>query len=236
MPRSEELARAVKNLQWLVGSVERFYSSKGKLGRAAIENMMRRTIPVEDDDTKPRQECVDDMSLRNKFPKAADGVTDMHAPATYNAWILSGEPENIYMRGTPTVVRVSVDSIGGHKAAIKMLQESLPFSMELNVPGGDLVAEAGAGGVRHVSGELDPELRLSGGHAASFIIPEGERLTLKITAGQQPAEFSISTRLETNRENGLSADEKNISEQVLRLRPGESRSFLIAGRKPVEAE
>ena len=236
MPRSEELARGVKNMQWLVGSVEHFYSSGGKLGHDAIEKVMRRAIPVEDDDTQPELVGADARAARRRFPREVDGVTDMHGAATYNAWILSGEPEEIYMRGTPTVVRISAEKAGGRKTSIRLLQESLPFSLEISVPGSVAVAGAGSGGAWQAQGELDPELHLVGGHAASFIIPEGERLAIEITAGQQPVELTLSTRLEANRENGLPVDGKNISEQVLRLGLGESRRFLIAGRRPVQAE
>ena len=236
MPHSEELARGVKNMQWLVGSVEQFYGSKSRLGHDAIEKMMRRRIPAEDDDTQPEFASADAKAVKRKFPREADGIMDMHAAATYNAWILSGKPEEIYMRGTPTVVRVNADRVGGKKTSIRLLQESLPFALEISVPGGSAVAGAGTDGAWQARGELDPELYLVGGHAASFTIPEGERLAMEVTASQQPLELIISTRLEANQENGLSAEDKNISEQVLRLGPGESRRFLIAGRRLVKAE
>lgn len=236
MPRSEAFARGVKNLQWLVGSVEHFYTSRGKLGHDAIEKVMRRTIPVEDDDRKPELDEGRVGAVQRRYPREVNGATDMHAPATYNAWILAGEPEEIYMRGTPTVVRVSAVSVDGQEPGISLLQDRLPFFMEVSVPGGSPVAGAGDDGVWQARSEMDPELKLTGGRTASFVIPEGERLVLELTAGQQPVELTLSTRLEANAENGLPREEKIISEQLLRLQQGESYSFLITGRKPVKVK
>ena len=226
--KSEYPARSVKNLQWLVGSVERFYRRGDRLGHKAMERGIRKNIPVGD---MAAAESWEQSVVPVKMKDDVKRLEYAHAAVTYNVWLLSGEAEDIYMRGTPTEVRILAETVDGNKLPVTLLAEGVPFAAQISVPGGETVAAVYERGGQQVMGELDPELRTAGGHAASFVIPEGERLQVTLTATEGDTDFLLTTRLEPNEENGLAADTGYISEQRFLLPQGESCSFLIRNRE-----
>lgn len=228
--RSEFIARSFKNLQWAVGSVDHFYKRGDFLGHEAMTNAIRRRIPAENaagyEDDDKWHEKASPKEFRSEYRRMAAA----HDAATYNAWLLAGEPESIFMRGTPTVVHVTAEAVNGQKLNVHFLEAGIPFGLQAAVPGGAVVAEADSQGARHIEGELDPELLTVGGRTVRFIVPEGERLLMTITAGDTAIALCLTTRLEANAENGLSPEQPYISENRLILSPGEVRTFQINNR------
>lgn len=227
MPGSEDFARAVKNMQWAVGSVERFYKRRGKLGHTAMTNALRKALP----ETGEGNSRGFTEMLEEKNNEVALAAMNMHSADTYNAWLLSGKPEEIYMRGTPTLCRLRLVGEGGQPVGAKLLQGQLPLEIILSLPEGEAVAVYQDGEIRQQPHAVDPELK-SYSRMASFTVPEGEKLGLQVRvpeAGKEIA-FELSTCLEANEENGLAKTQKPLSIVRRKLKPGESASFLIDNR------
>ena len=231
MPGSEDFARAVKNLQWAVGSVERFYKSRGKLGHTAMANALRKALP----ETGEGSGRGFTEMLRERNNEIALSAMNMHSADTYNAWLLSGEPEEIYMRGIPTLCRLRLDEEGGRPVGARLLQGRLPLEIILSLPGGEEVAACREGEASHRQHAVDPELKAYS-RAAFFTVPEGERLELqvKVPPSGHEAASEISTGLEANEENGLAKEQQPLSLLKRKLTPGESARFLIDNRRAKE--
>ena len=226
MPGSEDFSRAVKNMQWAVGSVERFYKRRGKLGHTAMVNALKKALP-ENEEGKSFTEM-----LQERNHATALAAMNMHSVDTYNAWIISGEPEDIYMRGTPTLCRLRLKEDGGKSAEVHFLQGQLPLEIALALPGGETAATWEAGTVTQAEHGIRTELQVYS-RLASFTVPEGERLQVTVKAPAEGAEttFELSTCLEANGENGLDKHQRAISSVLKKLRPGESVSYLIDNRQ-----
>ena len=229
MPGSEDFSRAVKNMQWLVGSVERFYKRGDKLGHAAMANAIKKALP-EDGEGKSFTEM-----LQERNHEAALAAMNMHSADTYNAWIVSGEPEEIYMRGTPTLCRLRVEGEGGQPAEVKLLRGQIPLEITLSLPAGETVAACKAGEVVQENHGVRTELQAYS-RMASFIVPEGEKLQVTVKAPEEGKEvaFELTTKLEGNVENGLGQYQQAISVAKKKLKPGELVSFLIDNRRVKE--
>lgn len=228
--RSEEAPRAVKNLQWAVGSVTRFYKRRGKLSHAAMVNGVRRMLQEGDNRTGLSG------AMEQKIPEEGRAVLRMHAADTYNAWLQAGAPEDIYLRGTPTRVRVRLESQGENYSGIALLQGTFPAELRLSLPEGEEVAALKEGkAVLSPHGERAELMSLSS-RTASFLVPEGEKLEVSVTLpeGAERSLLTISTELEANGENGLEKTQKPVSVLQKTLQPGESAAFLIDNRRAVE--
>lgn len=232
LPGSEWLARDMKGMQWMVGSVNAFYRKNVLLSHEQFAAAMRG-LPQDEDE---RADAYYDgaMKLMAKwFPKEKAGFEDMHSPATYNAWILSGEPKDIYMRGTPSAVSIRLEKTVAESAARKhRVGEILgkapqfPFDLEVRVPGGETV-------LRLKDGKLDPtcqthgyELKLQNGNEAIFTVPEGEKVEAVVTA-QKEMKLEAVVRLEANKENGESAAAAPVGETKLSLQKDKAQVITI---------
>ena len=226
MPGSEECARAVKNMQWVVGSVERFYKRRGKLGHTAMVNAIRKAMPETGEGNQTGNTAGIMEVLQEKNPKVAQAALNMHAADTYNAWLLSGGPEEIYMRGTPTLCRLRVEGEGRQPAALNPLQGQLPLEIKLSLPEGEEVAAYKEGKASHQPHTVNSELKAYS-RMASFIVPEGERLELqvKVPEAGQEISFELFTSLEANDENGLDKVQEPISAVKRTMQPGESEEI-----------
>jgi len=231
VPGSEDFARAVKNMQWAVGSVERFYRRRGKLGHTAMVKAIKRYMPEKGADSG---EGFTEM-LRKRKSKMALAAMNMHSADTYNAWMVSGEPEEIYMRGTPTVCRIYVEGEDGQPSAVKLLQGQLPLEITLSLPAGETVASCKAGEVVQENHGVRTELQAYS-RVASFTVPEGEKLQVTVKAPEKGKEvaFELTTKLEANVENGLGQYQQVISVAKKKLKPGELVRFLIDNRRVKE--
>ena len=231
MSGSEDFARAVKNLQWAVGSVERFYKRRGKLGHTAMVNFIKRSLP----ETGEGSGKGFTEMLAEKNDEAALAVMNMHSADTYNAWILAGEPQEIYMRGTPTRCRLRVEGGGDKLVELKSLQGNLPLEITLALPGGEEVATYKDGETIQQAHAVNPELKAYI-RTASFTVPEGEKLEVRLKAPEegQKIAFELSTTLEANGENGLDKHQRPISAARKALKPGETVRFLINNRRARE--
>lgn len=231
MPGSEDFARAVKNMQWAVGSVERFYKRGDRLGHTAMVNFIRKALPETGEGSG---KSFTEM-LEEKNSEVALAAMNMHSADTYNAWILSGEPQEIYMRGTPTRCRLRLGGEGEKLLDLKLLQGNLPMEIVLALPEGEEVASyRNAETIRQVHA-VDPELKAYG-RFATFTVPEGEKLEVRVKAPEDGHEvaFELSTSLEANGENGLDKHQRPIAAARKVLKPGETARFLINNRRPKE--
>lgn len=231
MPGSEEFARAVKNMQWVVGSVERFYKRRGKLGHTAMTNALKKALPETGEGLQTGNTAGLSEVLQEKDPEIAQAALNMHSADTYNAWLLTGEPKEIYMRGTPTLCRLRLEGEGDQPVGAKLLQGQLPLEITLSLPEGEEVAAYQEGEIRQHPHAVEPELK-SYSRMASFTVPEGEKLELQVRAPEAGGEFAfeLSTELEANEENGLPKVQKPLSVIKRKLKPGEAASFLIDNR------
>lgn len=230
LPGSERLARDVKNLQWAVGSVSHFYHRSGKLGYRGASATLASIIPVEDDDRVTEPYTGGLKIFERRHPREMAGAEDMHAPATYNAWLLSGGPQDIYLRGTPTVVALRVMEKDGN---VHLLQGQIPFEAEITIPSGEELATLDAGKAEPITGQADCELQTVGSRLATFVVPEGEKLSVRLTARDKDTSLCITTKLEANLENGLSAAAPAIDDKQIVLKKGETKSFTIVNRRLV---
>ena len=236
MPGSEEFARAVKNMQWAVGSVEKFYKRRGKLGHTAMVNAIKKTMPETEEGCQTGNQAGISEVLLEKDPEIANAALNMHSADTYNAWLLTGGPQEIYMRGTPTLCRLQVDFEGGQPVKMEPGQGGIPLEIILSLPGGEDISSYVDGSITHQTHSVDPELKVYG-RMASFTVPEGERLEVRVKAPESGAEiaFQLVTSLEANEENGLEKYQQPLSSARKILKPGESARFLIDNRKAGEA-
>lgn len=233
MPGSEDFARAVKNMQWAVGSVEKFYKRRGKLGHTAMVNAIKKSMPESGEQAASGVGFTE--MLQEKNPEAARSAMNMHSADTYNAWILSGEPKEIYMRGTPTLCRLQVDFEGKQPVKVNPGQSGIPLEITLSLPGGEETASYLNGSITHQSHSVDSELKVYG-RMASFMVPEGEKLevSVKVPDSGEEIAFQLVTSLEANEENGLEKYQQPLSLARKILKPGESARFLIDNRKAGE--
>ena len=237
MPHSEDFARAVKNMQWVVGSVEKFYKRRGKLGHSGMVHAIEKTMPVTEDGQQTGNVAGITEVLQEKNPEVAQAALNMHSADTYNAWILSEEPHKLYMRGTPTLCRLQVTAEGGRQAKVNLLEGQIPLEITLSLPEGEAVSAYKDGEVSQQPHSVDPELK-SYSRMATFIVPEGERLEVQVKAPQEGGKiaFELATTLEANRENGLDKMQKPLSSVQRTLKPGESASFVIDNREAKEVK
>ena len=237
MPHSEDFARAVKNMQWVVGSVEKFYKRRGKLGHSGMVHAIEKTMPVTEDGQQTGNVAGITEVLQEKNPEVAQAALNMHSADTYNAWILSEEPHKLYMRGTPTLCRLQVTAEGGQQTRVKLLEGQIPLEITLSLPEGEAVSAYKDGEVSQQPHSVDPELK-SYSRMATFIVPEGERLEVQVKAPQEGGKiaFELATTLEANRENGLDKMQKPLSSVQRTLKPGESASFVIDNREAKEVK
>ena len=155
MPSGEKFARNVKNLQWLVGTVDRYYRGRSRPSHANTLKSLSRSIPVEDDDRQPETYYGSWASFAQQHPQKIAAMEDAHGPATYDAWLLSGEPEEIYRRGTPTRVEVrAIAEDGADMGRVTLLRGKLPFDADLALPGDGAETVAAAVNGKICSGEL----------------------------------------------------------------------------------
>ena len=235
MPGSEEFARAVKNMQWAVGSVEKFYKRRGKLGHTAMVNAIKKTMPETEEGRQTGNQAGISEVLLEKDPEIANAALNMHSADTYNAWLLTGEPQEIYMRGTPTLCRLQVDFEGGQPVKVKPGQSVIPFEIALSLPGGEETASYVDGNITRQPHSVDSELKVYG-RMASFTVPEGEKLevSVKVPGSGEEIAFQLVTSLEANEENGLEKYQQPLSSTRKILQPGESARFLIDNRQVKE--
>ena len=231
LPDSEDFARAVKNMQWAVGSVERFYKRRGKLGHTNMVNAIKRYMPETGESSgKGFTEMLEEKNSPEEL-----AVANAHSADTYNAWILSGEPQEIYMRGTPTCCRLRVEDEGDRLVELKTLQGNLPLEITLALPGGEEVASYKDGETIQQVHAVNPELKAYI-RTAFFTVPEGEKLEVRVKAPTDGREiaFELATTLEANGENGLDKHQRPIAAARKVLKPGETARFLINNRRPKE--
>ena len=241
VPGSEWLARDIKGMQWaLVGSVPTFYSNRRMVNHASFCKILNGLAESEDE----RQEMYYEGMLKvlvKKFPEERAGFEDMHAPQTYNAWMLSGEPKDIFMRGTPSRVRIALQGDSAAESTVRSLriQAALgkampqqPFDLELRVPGGETVLRMKAGTAEPAADSAVYAAR-NEGKAVSFSVPEDGRLEAVITA-RQDIQLQVALRLEANRENGVLANADPRDELSLQLKKGQQQVFEVAERNLIE--
>ncbi len=232
VPGSEWLARDIKGMQWMVGSVRAFYRTDLVLNHEKFVNSLRALPQGEDERADAYYGGMIKLMAR-WFPKEMAGFEDMHSPATYNAWILSDEPKHIYMRGTPTVVKLQLEGEAAAQAERKHKVGNIlgkapafPFDLEVQVPGGETILRLKDGRTEQVHAAPGYELQTSRGNTASFTVPEGESVVVRVSA-PEAVKVKVTSALEANRENGGSSKAEPLSFGEMSLRDGQSDGFAL---------
>ena len=237
VPGSEWLARDVKGLQWVaVGSVPSFYGTHRMINHRGFVRVLSG-LPEDEDEREGMYYEGMMKVLARWFPEERAGFEDMHAPATYNAWLLSGEARDIYMRGTPSVVRIDLPPIANPetttrlnriKTAMGQAAPALPFDLELRIPGGETV-------MRLQNGAPDPMYAGSAypvkndGQTVSFTVPEEGKLELVLTA-RETVPLKVTLGLEGNKENGVDPLADPLVEKEIVLSKGQKQVFAVDDR------
>lgn len=229
---SEELARSVKNMQWAIGSVEHFYKSSGRLGWKRIVDMASN-MPVEDDDGIEEEYTGGTAVFITKHPKKSAGLLYMHATQTYNAWLLSGSPSEIYMPNNPSLIKVRMKD-----APVSLLDDTLKFNISVRVTGGETLGSIKAGmlSLRTEDGSPDgrrvndAELTAVGDGEAHFTVPEGESSEVTIESPSCDMDIILTSEIEANANNGLKQGELTSSLDV-HLTKGKPQTFICANRE-----
>lgn len=246
VPGSEWLARDVKGLQWaFVGSVSDFYGTSRMLNHAGFLKVLAG-LPEGEDERADMYYGGILKFLAQKFPEERAGFEDVHAPATYNAWILSGEPSEIYMRGTPSLVRIQLPAAAADAESIARTNRirtamgqgypDMPFDLELRVPGGEVVATLKNGVPEVFDGRTECAIR-NDGQTVSFTVPEDGSIEAHIIA-RKDVQLHLTVSLEVNKENGVSLDAPLQDNKTLELSKGQQQAYVLQDRRlqPVTAQ
>lgn len=245
VPGSEWLARDVKGLQWMaVGSVEAFYGRSRPVNHQGFVRILSG-LPEEDDKRDEMYYGGMLKVLARWFPKERAGFEDMHAPATYNAWILSGEPKSIYLHGTPSLVRIVLPPMANSETATRMNRirvamgqpaPALPFDLELRIPGGEVVMRL-HNGMPEKGWEQSAYPVKNDGQVVSFSVPEEGELEARIFA-KDNVKLQVSLGLEANKENGVDALADPLVDKEVVLVKGQQQILRIHNRalKKVSSE
>ena len=237
VPGSEWLARDVKGLQWMaVGSVETFYGRSRPVNHQGFVRILSG-LPEEDDKRDAMYYGGMLKVLARWFPKERAGFEDMHAPATYNAWILSGDPKSIYMEGTPSLVRIVLPPVANAETVTRLNRiriamgrpaPALPFDLELRIPGGEVVMRL-HNGMPEKGWEHSEYPVKNDGQIVSFSVPEEGQLEARIVA-RENVKLQVSLGLEANKENGVDALADPLVEKEIVLKKGQQQIFQIHNR------
>jgi hypothetical protein len=238
VPGSEWLARDIKGMQWSVGSVKDFYRSNLVLNHSGLRDALS-SEPVEEDEHEAFHYGGIWGFMAKWFPKEKAGFEDMHGPATYNAWILSGEPSEIYMHGTPSIVSIRLDpgelvAAGGSqlKQIVEHPKSSVPFNLKLQIPGGETLLRLANGTIDSGYAHSGYKAHVVGNQMVWFTVPEDERIRITISA-PQAVKLKISLGLEANNENDVAKDAVPLVTKELALSDGGQQTIEVHGHKIV---